>query len=194
MKRIPWFTLGFAALAVAVHCIPALTLGWQFDRAAVAHGQVWRFFTAHLTHFGTDHLRWDLVAFLVLGAMTERVSRSALLVTVALSAALITLGVWIAQPQFETYRGLSGIDCALFGFVVARVIAEGRRARHGFSLAVGGLALAGFAAKCFFELATGGTVFVESTDAFAPVPLAHLIGLIAGAALAKFAPITFNET
>ena len=194
MKRIPWFTLGFAALAVAVHCIPALTLGWQFDRAAVAHGQVWRFFTAHLTHFGTDHLRWDLVAFLVLGAMTERVSRSALLVTVALSAALITLGVWIAQPQFETYRGLSGIDCALFGFVVARVIAEGRRARHGFSLAVGGLALAGFAAKCIFELATGGTVFVEPTDAFAPVPLAHLIGLIAGAALAQFTPITFNET
>lgn len=184
MKRLPWLTLAFSALAIAVHCLPALTLGWQFDRDAVAHGQVWRFFTAHLTHFGTDHLRWDVIAFAVLGAMVERVSCSAFLVTLALSAALITLGVWIAQPQFTTYRGLSGIDSALFGFVVAWVIADGRRARHGFSIAVGAIALVGFAAKCVFEVVTDGTIFVDAANVFAPVPLAHLIGLLAGAATA----------
>jgi rhomboid family GlyGly-CTERM serine protease len=166
MPRVPWLTLAFSALALAVHHIPALTLGWQFDRTAVPHGQLWRFFTAHLTHFGTDHLRWDVIAFLVLGTMVERVSRSAFLLTLALSAALITLGVWIAQPQFTTYRGLSGIDSALFGFVVTHLLSEGRRARHGFSIAV----------------TTQTTVFVETTTAFAPVPLAHLIGLLADAA------------
>jgi rhomboid family GlyGly-CTERM serine protease len=180
MKRIPWFTLGFSALAVVVHFVPALTLGWQFDRTAVAHGQVWRFFTAHLTHFGDDHLRWDAIAFAVLGALVERISRSGFLATLVLSAGLITLGVWVAQPQFATYRGLSGIDSALFGFVIADVIAAGWRERHGFSIAVGGLALAGFSAKCAFEIATGGTVFVETGGAFAPVPLAHLLGLCAG--------------
>lgn len=184
MKRLPWLTLGFVATAVTVHFSPALTAGWQFDRTAVAQGEVWRFFTAHLTHFGTDHLRWDVIAFLVLGAMVERVSRSAYLATLGISAALITLGVWIAQPQFLTYRGLSGIDSALFGFVVARVIIDGRRARHGFSIAIGVIALAGFAAKCVFEIVTGGTVFVDAADAFAPVPLVHLIGLAAGAATA----------
>ena len=194
MKRIPWFTLGFSALAVAVHCVPALTLGWQFDRAAIAHGQIWRFFTAHLTHFGSDHLRWDLLAFLILGALAERISRSAFLATLALSAAFITLGVWIAQPQFLTYRGLSGIDCALFGLVVTDLLVVGRRERHGFSLAVGGLTLVGFAAKCVFELATGDTVFVESTNAFAPVPLAHLLGFIAGAAtLLSLSHVRINE-
>jgi rhomboid family GlyGly-CTERM serine protease len=182
MPRVPWLTLAFSALALAVHHIPALTLGWQFDRTAVPHGQLWRFFTAHLTHFGTDHLRWDVIAFLVLGTMVERVSRSAFLLTLALSAALITLGVWIAQPQFTTYRGLSGIDSALFGFVVTHLLSEGRRARHGFSIAVGTLALTAFAAKCIFELTTQTTVFVETTTAFAPVPLAHLIGLLADAA------------
>jgi rhomboid family GlyGly-CTERM serine protease len=185
MKRLPWLTLASAALAIVVHLIPALTLGWQFDRATVAHGQLWRFFTAHLTHFGSNHLLWDVIAFIILGAMVERVSRSAFLVTLALSAALITLGVWIAQPQFTTYRGLSGIDSALFGFVVVCVIADGWRARHGFSLAVGGIALAGFAAKCVYELATQTTVFVAATETFAPVPLAHLIGLLAGAAVAQ---------
>lgn len=194
MKRIPWFTLGFAALAFVVHCIPALTLGWQFDRAAVAHGQVWRFFTAHLTHFGTDHLQWDLLAFIVLGALAERISRSAFLVTLALSAAFITLGVWIAQPQFATYRGLSGIDCALFGLIVTNLLKVGWRERHGFSLAVGVITLVGFASKCVFELATGDTVFVESTNAFAPVPLAHLLGFIAGAAtLLSLSHVRINE-
>jgi len=183
MKRFPWCTLGFSVLAVAVHCIPALTLGWQFDRAAVAHGQVWRFFTAHLTHFGADHLRWDLLAFVVLGALAERISRSAFLVTLALSSVFITLGVWVAQPQFATYRGLSGIDCALFGLVVTDLLAVGWRERHGFSLAIGGITLVGFAAKCIFELTTGNTVFVETAGTFAPVPLAHLIGLVVGAGM-----------
>jgi membrane associated rhomboid family serine protease len=116
--------------------------------------------------------------------MVERLSRSKFLVTLSLSAALITLGVWIAQPQFTTYRGLSGIDSALFGLVVAHQLSKGRRTRHVFSLAVGTLALTGFAAKCVFELATQSTLFVEPTTTFAPVPLAHLVGLMAGIAVA----------
>ena len=184
MKRIPWFTLGFSVLALAVHCMPALTLAGQFDRAAIAHGQVWRFFTAHLTHFGDDHLRWDLLAFLVLGALAEHVSRPAFLITLGASAVIITTGVWIAQPQFATYRGLSGIDSAIFGLVIADLLVAGWRERHPFSIAVGALALAGFAAKCAFEIATGGTVFVETAGEFAPVPLAHLLGLVCGAGVA----------
>ena len=182
MKRLPYVTLMLAALAVAIHCVPALGDLLQFDRAAVARGQMWRFFTAHLTHFGDDHLRWDLLAFVVLGGMAERISRRGFSITLGLSATVITAGVWLAQPQFATYRGLSGIDSALFGFVVADLLAAGWRERHGFSMVVSLIALAGFAAKCAFELITGGAVFVETGDAFAPVPLAHLLGLAAGAA------------
>lgn len=183
MKRIPWFTLGVSLLAVAVHLVPGASNGLQFDRAAVAHGQVWRFFTAHLTHFGGDHLRWDLLAFAVLGALAEGISRTAFLTTLGAAAPIITGGVWAAQPQFFTYRGLSGIDSALFGIVVASLFVAGWRDRHRFSIAIGALALAGFAAKCAFELATGGTVFVDTGGAFAPVPLAHLLGMLTGVAV-----------
>lgn len=185
MKRIPWCTLGLSGLTVAIHVFPALANSLQFDRVAVAHGQVWRFFTAHLTHFGEDHLRWDLLAFVVLGVIAEWLTRSGFLVTIGWSAVVITAGVWSAQPQFATYRGLSGIDSALFGFVIADLIVAGWRARHRFSLAVGGLALAAFAAKCAFELATGGTVFVDTEGSFAPVPLAHLLGLVVGIYVAE---------
>jgi len=184
MKRLPWATLGFSVIAVTVHCVPALTLGWQFDRTAIAHGQAWRLLTAHLTHFGADHLRWDLLAFVVLGTIAERLSRQTFLVTLALSSAIITFGLWFAQPQFAIYRGLSGIDSARFGVVVASLLAAGCRDRHAFSIVVGVIALVGFAAKCAFELATGGTMFVETNGAFAPVPLAHLLGMITGAVVA----------
>lgn len=193
MKRIPWISLTLTVLSLAIHFVPALGDMLQFDRAAVAHGQWWRIFTAHLTHFGEDHLRWDLLAFAVLGAWVERISRSAFLMTLALSAAAISLGVWIAQPQFVTYRGLSGIDSALFGFVLARLLVDGWRERHAARVAIGGLALAGFAVKSAFELATGGTVFVDPSDIFTPVPLAHLLGLAAGAAGALPAALARRE-
>ncbi len=190
MKRLPYGTLAFAVLTVAIHFVPPLGNVLQFDRAAIAHGQVWRFLTAHLTHFGNDHLRWDLLVFVVLGAIAERISRRNFLITLSVSAAVIMLGVWLAQPQFTIYRGLSGIDSALYGFVITDLLAAGWRERHGFSLVVGGLALAGFSAKCAFELATGDTVFVETGGAFAPVPLAHLLGLAVGTAVGVFAGLT----
>ncbi|CAM2835413.1 rhombosortase [Rariglobus hedericola] len=183
MKRLPWSTLTVSVLAVIIHFVPALGNVLQFDRAAVAHGQVWRFFSAHLTHFGDDHLRWDLLAFVILGAMAERISRRAFLLTLGVSALIISTGVWVAQPQFTTYRGLSGIDSALFSFVIADLLATGWRERHRFSLIVGVAALGGFLAKCVFEVLTGNTVFVEAGEVFAPVPLAHLLGGAVGAAV-----------
>ena len=184
MKRLPWFTFAFAVLAVTVFRIPSLTDALQFDRNAFAQGQWWRLTTAHLTHFTGDHLRWDLLAFIVLGSMSERLSRPGLLMTIGIASVVITAGVWLAQPQFTTYRGLSGIDSALFGFVIADLFATGRRERHGFSIVVAVVALAGFSAKSLFELVTGGTVFVEGSAAFAPVPLAHLLGLAVGIIIA----------
>jgi rhomboid family GlyGly-CTERM serine protease len=183
MKRLPWLTLTLSAVTVIIHCVPALGNLLQFDRAAVAHGQVWRFFTAHLTHFGEDHLRWDVIAFVILGALAELISRRAFLLTLGVSALIISAGVGLAQPQFTTYRGLSGIDSALFSFVIADVLAAGWRERHRFSLVTGVVALGGFLAKCVFEILTGHTVFVETGNAFAPVPLAHLLGGAVGAAV-----------
>ncbi|MEY4489693.1 MAG: hypothetical protein RIQ79_2201 [Verrucomicrobiota bacterium] len=184
MRRIPWITLALAALACLVQASPALGAALEFRRAAVnTHGELWRLVTAHLAHFGADHLRWDVAALLILGVMAERENRRRFAFTLSVAALAIGLGVWLGQPHFETYRGLSGIDSALYGLVCARLLADGWRVRHGFSIAVGGLALAGFALKCGAELTSGATVFANAAaDHYAPVPLAHLIGLAAGIA------------
>ena len=182
MRRVPWITLGLAALAVIIHASPTLTAWAELDRAAPGRGEVWRLFTGHLAHFGADHLRWDALALLILGTLGEPPDRRVFAATLAGSALAIGIAVWAFQPRFAVYRGLSGLDSALFGLVCARQIADGRRAGHAFSIWVGGLALLGFGLKCVFEFRADTTIFATGAG-FAPVPLAHLVGVVFGAIL-----------
>lgn len=182
--RLPWLTVAIAVTAVALHLLPSTAAWLQFDRTALAHGELWRLFTAHLVHFGGNHLAWDVAVFAALGFACERQSRTRCALALAFAAATITPAVWFAQPHFTFYRGLSGLDCALFGLLAASLL----RPRQPPATALGLLSLAGFAAKCLFELTTAHTVFAAGTG-YSPVPLAHLVGLLAGC-LAAFIPLS----
>ena len=177
--RLPFVTLAVAAAAIIIHLVPGLPEQLQFDRAALAHGELWRWLTGHLTHFESNHLIWDLGALLGLGSVAEHESRRQFVRTLLWSAAAISAGVWWWQPQFEHYRGLSGVDSALFALVAGALLRRGRVV----SLVVGSRALLGFGGKCVLELSTGSTVFAAGAH-YAPVPLAHLIGLAVGLVMA----------
>ena len=173
--RVPILTLAFAALAVAIHLTPGAAALLEFDRAAIARGELWRFVSAHLVHFDANHLAWDVGVFLALGACGERTSRARTVIALAFASVAITAVLWRFQPQFEIYRGLSGLDCALFGLFAGRLLKHSERPAK----LIGVLGLAGAGAKTILELATGSTVFASGVG-YAPVPLAHLVGLIAG--------------
>jgi rhomboid family GlyGly-CTERM serine protease len=174
--RIPFLTLLLAALAVAIHLLPEfVTTGLQFERGAFAGGEWWRFISAHLTHFDSNHLAWDVAALLVLGTLVETTSRRAVAIALGVASIAIPAAIWAWQPQFETYRGLSGLDSALFGLFATSLIQRRRRP----SVMLGIIALLGVGAKCSFELATGSTAFATGTG-YAPVPLAHLVGVGSG--------------
>lgn len=179
--RLPWLTVAVACAAVVLHLLPSSAAWLQFDRTALARGALWRLFTGHLVHFGGNHLAWDVAVFVALGFACERQSRTCCALALAFAAATITPAVWLAQPHFALYRGLSGLDCALFGLLSASFLQH----RKPLATALGLIALAGFAAKCLFELTTAQTVFAAGTG-YAPVPLAHLIGLLAGCSAAFF--------
>jgi len=127
-------------------------------------GDAWRIVTCHFTHFTHEQLAWDVLAFLVLGIACERRSRTAFHATLLASAIVIPLAVLAFDPRIETYRGLSGLDSALFALLVVST-------RNRFLGAA-------FAAKIAFELATGGAVFVGDITV---VPVAHVAGAITGA-------------
>ena len=173
--RVPVLTLAFAALATAIHLTPGAAALLEFDRVAIARGELWRFVSAHLVHFDANHLAWDVAVFLVLGSVCERASRERTAVALAFASVAITAVLWRFQPQFEIYRGLSGLDCALFGLFAGRLLKHSERPAK----LIGVLGLAGAGAKTILELATGSTVFASGVG-YAPVPLAHLVGLIAG--------------
>jgi rhomboid family GlyGly-CTERM serine protease len=180
-SRLPIVTLLLSMAALAVWVTPGAASALQYVRAAPAGGQWWRFFTCHWTHFSMDHLLWDVGTFTLLGTICERRNRAALLACIGISAALIPAVLWIYLPRVQTYRGLSGIDSALFILVAVDLLrAQAGRGRRALVMGIV-LLLVLFIGKIAFESFSGRTVFVDSASAqMVPVPLAHLVGALAG--------------
>ena len=182
MKSIPFITSALVVITLFCGAMPALASSLEFSRDAFARGEIWRLWTAHFVHFGGAHLRWDVLTLLLLGSLAEFKSRRDWIAAFVISAPAIVLAVWWLQPEFAVYRGLSGIDCAAYGVVAGHLLRDGWRERkHGrgvFALGVAGCA--GALAKCGYELLVGQPFFVGATDAFAPAPLAHFVGVVVG--------------
>jgi rhomboid family GlyGly-CTERM serine protease len=179
--RVRGASLLLVALAAAVSLLPGAAAWLQYDRIALADGALWRVVTSHFVHWSAEHLFWDALALGVLGWICERENVGRFLACVAASAVLIPLALWIAEPQIAVYRGLSGIDSALFAMLAARITSEAISDKNWPRLALAGLVSTALAAKVGFELLTRGTLFVDCAAAgMTPVPLAHVIGGLVG--------------
>lgn len=182
--RSPIITLSLAVVVLAAWWLPGASEALQLERTAIVQGESWRPFTAHLTHWTTSHLVWDLAAFALLGTIIERRSCRLLASTLITSAAAIAAAVWWFEPGLATYRGLSGVDSALFSAVVIAMATESiARRSWGMTLASGAACL-GFIAKTCVELGSAAPLFVAPDASFEPVPLAHLVGALSGVASA----------
>ncbi len=200
MKHPPVITLSVATFAVVASLFPSGNEWLELSRQGVAASHIWRLVTGHFVHFGWTHLAWDVAAFILLGIIAEplfgspkrpkrrtpqaarlgqRMRFAAFLVGVGLCLSLAVL--WL-QPHLTRYRGLSGIDSALFGFIAQRLIEHGRSRQRRSSMWLGSLSLIGFLVKCGYELATRQSAFVgpASAQLFEPVPLVHGLGLLLG--------------
>ncbi|MFQ5804118.1 MAG: rhombosortase [Candidatus Methylomirabilales bacterium] len=180
-RRLPRASPLCAAAAVVVYALPSVTAKLQYDRLAIAAGEIWRMLSCHWTHASSDHLFWDVLTFLVLGTLCERMSRMRFCACVLASTVLIPVALWITIPHLETYRGLSGIDSALYVLLAVTLLKDevhGRQWR--WVMALSGVLLL-FIGKVGYEVATGGTIFVDSRAAYmVPVPLAHCVGAAVG--------------
>jgi rhomboid family GlyGly-CTERM serine protease len=164
-----------AALLAAL--VPGAAEALELERARVAGGELWRLLSGHLVHYSREHLVLDALAFLALGLACERRAPRRTALALAAAALAIPLAVLTLQPELARYRGLSGLDSALFGLLL------GLEARAGARRAW--LAGALLAAKLGWELASGQALFVDSVaQDFVPVPLAHALGALLGLACA----------
>lgn len=179
---MPYMTLALAAMAVVIALTDMAPL-LELHRTAVGEGQVWRMLTGHFAHFGWNHLAWDAAVFVVLGAWLEMRSRVRFVTCLFMSSLLVGLTFWLGRPDLTTYRGLSGIDSALFGAVLVSVAVDAWRRRQHFRGMGVVLMASTFFGKTLFEIHTGATLFTDHTaGGFVPVPMAHLVGFLSGVA------------
>ena len=168
-------------LAIGIFAWPSLAPALEFDRNHLT--ELWRVFTCHFTHYDLKHLFWDGVMFAALAAVLEPRGRGRLIGCIALSAVAIPLAIAIWLPDIPTYRGLSGIDSALFTLVVGVLLKEAYRDQRRDRVILLSLLVLGFVGKVLYELITGQVLFANSS-AFTPVALSHVVGGAVGLVLA----------
>jgi len=169
--------------AVVLHVVPGARGVLEYDRAAVAMGEVWRIATCQLVHGSLDHLFWDVAATLALGIVVAARRPRLFLAVAGISGVAIPLGVHLFLPSLSTFCGLSGVASALFATFAVTLVADCVRERRWGIVAATGLVGLAFAAKLVFETTTGTAVFVDlAATALVPVPLAHLLGAAVGSA------------
>ncbi|MFK7821287.1 MAG: rhombosortase [Planctomycetaceae bacterium] len=176
MRTIP-VTASLTIAAAILIAFPALSTALQWDITATS--EWWQIVTCHLTHWSLNHLSWDLLAFAVLGAICERVSRRSFATTLLTSAIVIPIVTTLTTPRILTYRGLSGIDSALYALAACHLSAMGHREGDQVLKFVGILGWLAFVGKTIFELVSGGLLFVNDST-FIPLPASHVAGAVVG--------------
>ena len=156
----------------------------QYDRTAIADGELWRCLTGHVIHWNFDHFLWCAVTFAALGCISERLCRNGYIVTLAVAGFIIPAVLWHADVEMHTYRGLSGLASAIFVFAAMLINSKAQREKNLPVVILSTVAGLGYLAKILFEYATGSTLFVAGHDVFTPVPLAHLSGGFVGLVMA----------
>lgn len=140
--------------------------------SAEALREPWRLWTAHLAHFGWEHLLANAMALTVPFTLAPRRDRPGLALALLLLAPLLSLFLLPTLGDGE-YRGASGLACALWALTGLRMTS--RRS----STSLGLLMLSGLALKLLAEAAQGGGVLVHAAG-WQTLPAAHLCGALLG--------------
>lgn len=186
---IPVWTLLVAGAAVAVYTVPGLREALIYDRELIAHGEWWRLVTGNFVHHSSRHLGYDLLAFLIAGALIE-IRRLPGFAVLCLAAGIaVGAVVYILEPGMRYYGGLSGIVTAAVVYLCLWGLTETGWWRW---LCAGVLSL--MTVKIGVELALNQSLLdTGGQHPFVPVPLSHAAG-VASAVLLFVATGTLTRT
>ncbi|MDF1764495.1 MAG: rhombosortase [Oleibacter sp.] len=114
-----WAVLGLLCVVVMLGGNPVMDI-LRFDRLAIEQGQIWRLFTAHISHLSYAHAGMNLAA-LALTAYVADQRRTALEWSLCWVWLMGTtgLGLYLLAPDLYYYVGLSG---ALHGGLIAAIM------------------------------------------------------------------------
>lgn len=183
-RHYPVCSVLLSLAAAAAFLLQDHFLVLQYDRAAIAAGQVWRLITCHWMHWSFEHFLWCAVVFIATGSICETLCPKGFRLTVLLAAAVIPLVLFCDAPDMRFYRGLSGICTALFCFAAIWLLRLHNDGWNRTMALVASVGLLLFFGKILFEYLCGRTLFVDGGNLFVPVPEVHLAGGIIGILMA----------
>ena len=147
----------------------------RYQREAILEGELWRLFTAHLTHLGWSHLMLNLAGlWLVWSLYGDQLTTRSWWLILLICALAVSLGLLFMNPALQWYVGLSGV---LHGLLVAGCLSASLRGHHDSLLILFMLLL-----KLGWEQWAGPLPGSEMGAGGRVVVDAHLYGAIAGAA------------
>lgn len=163
-----------AAVAIILFVLPQPVQQYlEYNRAAIADGQLWRLLSGHLLHSNSYHLLMNMAGLMVMmlihGALAQRL---ALWWQYLIFSAVISVALWFFSPQIQLYVGLSGVLHGLLCFGAVLDIRQGYRSGY--------LILVGVAAKIITEQYFGPDADLSAKIAAEVAIDAHLYGAIAG--------------
>jgi rhomboid family GlyGly-CTERM serine protease len=180
-------------VTLLVGFFPSGSLLLEMDFASVVDGQWWRLLTGHVTHFGAQHLFWDLLMFVVLSSLCESQHQKHYAPLLLMVSLVVSATVMFACDDVISYRGLSGVDTGLFVWFVGDQFRISRKAADkGFAIFWGSLGIALIGKLCF-EAITGDLLFVH-VDGFKPLVESHVSGGVAGGIALGFTGLCHGDT
>lgn len=173
--RLPVATLLICAAAGAVYVMAPLQALFVYDRAAIGGGELWRLVTGNLVHHSGAHLVFNVMAFLVAGALVETQRCRHFFLLCLLAGALIGAALYAARPELIVFGGLSGVVTAAVAYLCLIGLTQAGACR--WLCLTASIILV---AKIASEMATGSSILLGAKPQdFAPVPESHLVGAAA---------------
>lgn len=171
---------GLYAVVIAVLAAELfLPVGLLEYRRGLATSEPWRLFTGHFVHLSFLHALLNCAALLLLDRLfADRLRPRNLFAILGLAPILISMIFWLALPELQWYRGLSGVLHAVFFAGCVVWIAESAGRARWLPVA----ALIGGTLKVLIEQPWDASFPVHEVLRIAVVPQSHLIGAIVGTA------------
>ena len=171
--------LTITLICLVLHLAPGIQPLAEFQFGEFRFDRPLALLTCHWLHWSESHLIWDLAVFVGVGALCESSDARSFRRTLLISSIAVPLLVLISGPELQCYRGLSGLDSALFGLLVTRLLRQSARQGDRRGTCFYAVFLVAQFLKIVAETGAQGNLFVTNGD-FIPVPLAHLVGAVIG--------------
>ncbi len=122
----------------------------SFEKEAIVHGEWWRMWSAHFTHYSHTQMLINSVIIAVSGLIAGQFAKAWQIGLCFLIAMPILTGLLlVTTPHLQFYRGASGIAAMMWMLAAWFLIVENKRLSLGYWL--GALLMLLFAAKLGFE-------------------------------------------